>query len=409
MSRKTKTQNTTDQLIDELLREHSSPEEILGKSGLLQQLTKRVIERALKGELSHYLQEEIEQEGHPRNSRNGYSQKTIQCPQGEMRIDIPRDRHSEFTPMLVPKGEKRIRGLDEKIISLYARGMSTRDIQEQVTEMYGVDISHGLISQITAEISEEVREWQQRPLEKIYPITWLDALRMKVRHEGRVTMHIIYIALGVNVEGQKEVLGMWMGTGGEGAKFWLSVLNDIRNRGVEQIFIACVDGLKGFPAAIEAVFPQTKVQLCIVHLIRNSLQYVSWKDRKQVVAALKPIYRASTVGEAESGLTAFAEAWDDRYPTISQLWLNHWDYIIPFFDYPPEIRKVIYTTNAIESLNRSLRKVTKTKGVFPSQESVMKLLYLALRNIARKWTMPIQNWKAALSCFAIEHPDTFLL
>lgn len=404
MPRTKKETSTADKLMDELLKDYSTPEEILGEGGLLKQLSQRLIERALKGELSYYLEQEEEE----RNSRNGYSCKTIQTPQGEMTINVPRDRQSNFEPILVPKREKRIQGLDEKIIGLYARGMSTRDIQDQIEEMYGVKISAGLVSQITAEINEDIREWQTRPLETVYPIVFLDGLRVNVRHEGRVSIHVVYVAMGVNIEGHKEVLGLWISEGGEGSKFWLSVLNEIRNRGVKEIFITCIDGLNGFPEAIGAVFPEAKVQRCIVHLIRNSLQYVSYKDRKEVAASLKTIYQSATVAEAENALAEFAQKWDGRYPSISQLWLNTWEYIIPFFDYPPDIRRVIYTTNAIESLNRSFRKVTKTKGVFPSQESLLKLLYLALQRICRKWTMPIQHWKAALACFAIEHPNTFL-
>jgi transposase-like protein len=404
MARKKKEDTVADKLMDELLKDYSTPEEILGENGLLKQLSKRLIERALKGELSYYLEQNEEES----NSRNGYSDKTIQSSQGEMTINVPRDRKSNFEPILVPKREKRIQGLDEKILGLYARGMSTRDIQEQIEELYGVNISAGLVSQITAEVKEDIREWQNRPLEAVYPIVWLDGLRVNIRHEGRVSIHVLHVAMGVNIEGHKEVLGLWLSEGGEGAKFWLSVLNEIRNRGVQEIFITCIDGLKGFPEAIAAVFPEAKVQRCIVHLVRNSLNYVSYKDRKEVAASLKTIYQSATVPQAEHALTEFAQKWDPRYPAISQLWFHTWEYIIPFFDYPPDIRRVIYTTNAIESLNRSFRKVIKTKGVFPSQDSLLKLLYLALQRICRKWTMPIPHWKAALACFAIEHPNSFL-
>jgi transposase-like protein len=404
MARTKKETSTADKLIDELLKEYSTPEDILGEGGLLKQLSQRLIEGALKGELSYYLEEEAE-EG---NSRNGYSPKTIQTPQGQMTIKVPRDRQSQFEPLIVPKREKRLPGLDQKIIGLYARGMSTRDIQDQIEEIYDVPISAALVSKITSEVIEDVKEWQNRPLETVYPIVWLDGLRVNVRHEGRVSIHVVYVVMGVNIEGQKEVLGLWISEGGEGAKFWLSVLNDVRNRGVKEIFITCIDGLNGFPEAIAAVFPEAKVQRCIVHLVRNSMDYVPHKDKKEVATSLKAIYQAATVAEAEKALDAFAQKWDERYPAISQLWLNTWEYIIPFFDYPPDIRRVIYTTNAIESLNRSLRKVTKTKGVFPSQDSVIKLMYLTLQNICRKWTMPIRHWKAALAYFAIEHPNTFL-
>ncbi|WP_083891152.1 IS256 family transposase [[Leptolyngbya] sp. PCC 7376] len=260
----------------------------------------------------------------------------------------------------------------------------------------------------TKAVMEEIKAWQHRPLEEIYPILWLDGMRIKIREEGRVTNHTLYLALGVKQSGHKEVLGMWLSSGGEGAKFWLSVLNEIHHRGVEHICIACVDGLKGFPAAIEAVFPKTRVQLCIVHLIRNSLKFVSWKDRKSVVSDLKPIYQAATVSEAESALTAFAERWDGIYPTISQIWLNHWDNIIPLFDYPAPIRRIIYTTNAIEAVNRSLRKVLKTKSMFPHADAALKLLYLALKHLMKRWTIPIPHWKRALSYFAIDNPEYFL-
>ena len=404
--KKQKQTSKADELIDELLQDCPDPESLLGESGLLQQLTKRLIERALQGELTHHLNQE--QETGQQNSRNGYSKKTIQSTQGAMDIRIPRDRKSEFEPILVPKGQRRIQGLDEKILTLYSRGMSTRDIQAQMQELYGVDISAGLVSEVTSAIMEEVKEWQNRPLERIYPIVWLDGLRIRVREEGRVQIHVLYLVLGVKESGHKEILGMWLSSGGEGAKFWLSVLNEIHHRGVEKICIACVDGLSGFPEAIEAVYPEARVQLCIVHLIRNSLKFVSWKDRKAVTADLKPIYQAKTVQEAESVLTSFAERWDGIYPSISQLWLNHWENIIPLFDYPPEIRRVIYTTNAIEAVNRSLRKVLKTKGMFPNADAALKLLYLGLKNLTKRWTVPIPHWKRALGYFAIDHPEYFL-
>lgn len=404
--------NRVDQLLDELLKEHSTPEEILGRDGLLKQLTKRLVERALDAELSHHLASEsaaigsapdAEKRG---NSRNGHSSKTVSGECGELRLEIPRDRNSSFKPILVPKGERRLPGLDEKIIALYAHGNSTRDIQGELADLYGVNISATLISEVTDAVSVDVKNWQNRPLEPLYPIVYFDAIHVKVRSEGRVSNHAVYVVLGVTMEGGKEVLGLWM-SANEGAKFWLKVMTDLKNRGVQDIFIACIDGLSGFPEAIETVFPLAKVQLCIVHLIRNSLKYVSWKDRKAVAADLKSIYRAATVDEAELALEAFAEKWDETYPTISALWLRNWERVIPFFDYPDDIRKAIYTTNAIESLNRSLRKVIKTKGSFPNEQAVYKLFYLALGNISKKWTMPIRNWKKALSRFAIEFPDRF--
>jgi putative transposase len=400
-----------DQRLDELLKDYKTPEEILGEGGLIKQLTKRVIERALQAELTHHLESETlspnEEEAFSskgRNSRNGYSKKTIDSDSGPFALNIPRDRQSSFEPILVPKHQRRLAGLEEKIIALYARGMSTRDIQAQLNELYGIELSPTLISQVTDAVWEEVRAWQNRPLDRLYPIVYLDALQVKVRVDGRVSNHAVYVVLGVNLEGTKEVLGLWM-SANEGAKFWLRVLTDLKNRGVQDILIACVDGLTGFPEAIETLFPDTIVQLCIVHMVRNSLKYVSWHDRKAVAADLRGIYQAATVDAAETALEAFAQTWDKRYPTISDLWLRHWDRIIPFFNYPEEIRKVIYTTNAIESINRSLRKVLKTKGAFPNEDSVFKLLYLALNNISKSWTMPIRNWRPALSRFAIEFPD----
>ncbi|NJO76795.1 MAG: IS256 family transposase [Leptolyngbyaceae cyanobacterium RM1_406_9] len=390
-----------DQLLDELIESDHSPEAILGEGGLLKQLSKRLVERVLQSELSHHLAQAESDPQSPPNSRNGYSAKTIQADFGQVEIQVPRDRQSEFEPILVKKGQRRLAGLDEKVIALYGRGLSTRDIQAQLQELYGVELSATLISQVTDGVMEEVRTWQSRPLDKVYPIVWLDALRVKIRLEGRVHNQAVYLILAVNLEGNKELLGLWIAPT-EGAKFWLGVLTDLKNRGVEDIFIACVDGLSGFPEAIATVYPQTTVQLCLVHLVRNSLKFVSWKHYKAIVTDLKSIYRATTLTQAEDALTGFAQTWDHLYPMISQIWLRHWEHIIPFFAYPPEIRRVIYTTNAIESLNRCLRKVLKTKGAFPDTDSVVKLLYLALTHIALKWTRP--NWKSALARFAIDFP-----
>jgi transposase-like protein len=416
MARRRIEKTRADELLDELLEDYQGPEAILGKDGLLKQLSKRLVERALQAELSHHLEQEHQQNLEPksetaedeavRNSRNGYSAKTIQGDLGQLPLQVPRDRQSTFEPVLVPKGQRRLAGLEEKVIALYARGSSTRDIQAQLQELYGVEISATLISQVTDVVIEEVRQWQARPLEALYPIVWLDALVVKVREHNRVCNKAVYLALGVNLEGNKELLGIWLSQT-EGAKFWLGILTELKNRGLQDILIACVDGLTGFPEAIEVVYPQTQVQLCIVHLVRNSLKYVPWKQQREVAAELKSIYQASTVEQAEDALTAFAHKWDERYPSISRLWLRHWERIIPFFAYPADIRRVVYTTNAIESLNRSLRKVLKTKGSFPDDDAVLKLLYLALRNIAKKWTMPIKDWKAALNRFAVEFPDRF--
>ena len=321
-----------------------------------------------------------------------------------MPIEIPRDRDSSFDPRIVPKGQTRFAGFDDKIISLYARGMTTREIKGHLEEIYGVEVSPTLISTVTNAVSDEVKIWQNRSLDAVYPIVYMDAIRVKGRATGHVLNKAVYLAIGITMEGVKEVLGMWVAET-EGAKFWLQVVTELRNRGVQDIFIACVDGLKGFPEAIETVFPQAQVQLCIVHMVRNSLKYVSWKQRKEVAADLKTIYQASTADQAEMSLSDFEEKWDKTHPSIGQSWRRNWVRIIPFFAYPPEIRKVIYTTNAIESLNMSLRKVTKNRGSFPNDESMLKLLYLALNNIAKKWTMPIRDWKAALNRFSILFGD----
>ncbi len=415
MARDKQTNNRVDELLDELLAEHQSPEEILGESGLLKQLSKRLIERALAGELNHHLQaskangSEAEQsESSPANSRNGYSKKTIRSEQGEMELSIPRDRQGDFEPVLVPKHQRRVAGLDDKIVAMYARGSTTRDISAQLEELYGVKVSATLISEVTDEVLEDVKQWQTRPLEGLYPVVYLDALYVNIKVSGRVSKRAVYVVLALNREGNKELLGLWVGEAeAEGAKFWLKVLTDLKNRGLKDILIACCDGLVGFPQAIEAVYPHTQVQLCIVHLMRNCLRFVPWKQGKAVAADLKPIYQAATLEEAESALDAFAAKWDEQFPAISQIWIRHWEHVVPVFDYPMAIRKVIYTTNTIESLNRSLRKVIKTKAVFPNEEAVFKLMYLAMRNIAKRWTRPVRDWKAALSHFAILFPERF--
>jgi putative transposase len=393
---------TPDELLDELMKNYKKPEDLIGENGLLKQLTKALVERAMKAEMSAHLgYEKNDPAGkNTGNSRNGNSKKTIKGEFGNLEIAVPRDRNSTFEPVIIPKGETRFTGFDDKIISMYARGMTTRDIQGHLKDMYGVEVSATLISQVTDAITEEITLWQNRSLEEVYPIMYLDAVRVKVRHNGTVINKAVYLAIGVTLDGQKDVLGMWIAET-EGAKFWLQVVTELKNRGVKDIFIACVDGLKGFPEAIEAVFPKTQVQLCIVHMVRHSLRYVSWKQRKEVAADLKSIYSAPTVEQAEANLTAFAAKWDASHPTISKSWRNNWERIIPLFGYPPEIRKAIYTTNAIESLNMSLRKVTKNRGSFPNDEAMVKLLFLAIRNISKKWTMPIHDWKSALNQFTI--------
>ena len=390
------------ELLDELLKDYKKPEDLLGQDGLLQQLTKALVERALDGELTHHLgYEKHDSSGdNSGNSRNGTTPKTLKGKRGQVQIDVPRDRNAEFEPQLVKKGQTRFDGLDEKIISLYARGMTQREIQGHLEEIYGVEISPSLISTVTDEVLDEVRQWQSRPLDSVYPILYLDALQVKVKSQGRVVNKAIYIAFGVSLQGLKEVLGMWASES-EGSKFWMQVVTELKNRGISDIFIACVDGLKGFPEAIEAVFPKTQVQLCMVHLVRHSLSYVSHKDRKAVADDLKGVYQAPSVEEAERRLAQFEEAWDSIYPVISRSWRQNWSRVVPMFSYPSEIRRAVYTTNTIESLNASLRKVSKNRSLFPNDEAVFKLMYLALRNISRRWTMPIPNWSAAMNQFAI--------
>jgi len=393
-------------LIDELLKECDNPEDILGKDGLLKQLTKIIVERALEGELTDHL-------GYPPhsqtgnntgNSRNGKGRKVLKGDMGEIPVDIPRDRNGTYEPQLIKKRQTRFDGFDDKIIALYARGMTTRDIQAQLEDIYGVEVSPSLVSKVTDAVLAEVKTWQNRPLDPLYPIVYLDALRIKGRPEGHISNLAVYLAIGINVEGIKDVLGMWIAKT-EGAKFWLGVLTELKNRGLQDIFIASVDGLKGFPDAIETVYPDTQVQLCIVHMVRNSLKYVSWKQRKEMADDLKTIYRASTAEEARENLEAFALKWDKTHPTVSRSWSNNWERLTPFFGYPAGIRRAIYTTNAIESLNMSLRKVTKTRGSFPNDDAIFKILYLALKNASKKWTMPIQNWKEAMNHFAILFED----
>ena len=401
------------EILDEILKDYKNPEDLMGQGGILKQLTKALIERCLSAELDTHLEEEgeklaeiTENDSKARNRRNGHSKKTIKGEFGKAEIAVPRDRNGEFQPVIVAKGQTRFNGFDDKILALYARGMTTRDIQDQLEELYGVEVSHALISNVTEAVETERKLWQNRTLDAIYPIVYLDALVVKVRHEGRVINKAIHLALGVTLNGQKELLGLWM-TQNESSKFWLSVLTELQNRGVKDIFIACVDGLTGFPEAIETVFPRTKVQLCIVHLVRNSLNYVSYKDRKELAADLKKVYGAATETAAEQALVEFGDKWDKQYPTISKSWLNHWQRVIPFFAFPQDIRKAIYTTNIIESMNMTLRKVLRNHRSFPNDESAMKVIYLAIGNISKKWTMPIRDWKAALNRFAIEFDGRF--
>ena len=392
----------TPELLDELLKDYKSPDDMFGNDGLLQQLSKALVERALQGEMTHHLgYEKHSPEGkNTGNSRNGKSSKTIRGKRGQLQISVPRDRNAEFEPQLIRKGQTRFDGFDDKIISMYARGMTCREIRAHLQEIYGVEVSPDLISTVTDAVIDEVRAWQSRPLDEVYPILYLDALQVKVKDQGRVSNKAIYLAIALNLQGIKEVLGLWASES-EGAKFWLSIITELKTRGVKDIFIACVDGLKGFPEAIEAIYPRTQVQLCMVHLMRHSLCYVSYKDRKEVASDLKLVYRAATAEEAEHHLSEFAQKWDARYPTIAKSWSANWARVIPMFGLPEEIRRAVYTTNAIESLNMSLRKIIKNRASFPNDDAAFKLLYLALKNIAKKWTMPIRNWSGAMNAFAI--------
>ena len=399
----------SDELIDQLLVQvqNKDAESILGEAGLAGQLKKRLAERMLAAELSHHLDTEATQ-GKSGNHRNGSSKKTVMTPEGEtLELTIPRDRQATFEPQLVAKYQRRLPGFDERVISMYARGMSVREITGHLQEIYGLEVSPDLISTITDEVLAEVEQWQQRPLEAMYPIVYFDALRLKIRDEGTVRNKAVYLALGIRADGRKEVLGLWIEQT-EGAKFWLKVFNELKNRGLQDILIAVVDGLRGFPEAIEAVYPEAQIQTCIVHLIRNSLNLASWKDRRNLAAALKPIYQAATAEAAAIALDAFEQGdWGERFPTVVAMWRRQWEQVIPFFAYPPAVRKIIYTTNAIESMHMQLRKIVKNRGHFPSDEAASKLLYLALRNIEKDWKMPPITWRQAVNQFAILFGERF--
>lgn len=373
---------------------------------LTQQLMKMTVEAALSAELDDHLgygKHDPAGRGSG-NSRNGTSSKRLKGQHGEVEIDAPRDRAGTFEPQFVRKGQTRLTQMDDQILALYAKGMSTRDIVDAFKDMYDADVSAALISKVTDRVLDTVIEWQNRPLDVVYPIVYLDCIVLKIRQNKRVINKSMYLALGINMEGQKELLGLWLAET-EGAKFWLSVLSELKNRGLQDILIACVDGLKGFPDAIAAEYPQTRIQLCIVHLVRNSLKYVSWKDYKAITADLKAIYKAPTENAALLELERFGEKWDAQYPQISKSWHNHWPNLVTLFEYPPDIRRVIYTTNAIESLNSVIRKATKQRKVFPTDDSAMKVVYLAIQSAAKKWTMPIRNWKPALNRFMIDFGD----
>ena len=397
----------TPELLDQLLANYEKPEDLTGADGLFKQLKKALIERALGAELSDHLGYE---KGDPAgrgsgNSRNGTSAKTILTEDGEIDIAVPRDRAGSFEPLLIAKGQTRFDGFDDKILSLYARGMTVREIQGHLSELYGAEVSPDLISRVTDAVLDEVREWQTRPLDPVYPVVFFDALRVKIRDEGMVRNKAVYVALALNPDGEKEVLGLWIEQT-EGAKFWLKVINDLKTRGVNDILIAVVDGLKGFPEAIASVYPQTVVQTCIVHLIRNSLAFVAWKDRKAILPAIKAIYRAENADMALVRLEEFEDEWGKRYPAIGQAWRRAWEHVVPFFAFAPGVRKMIYTTNAVEALHRSLRKIIKTRGSFPNDDAALKLLYLAIKNAGLRWRRGVE-WTAAMGQFAIQFGSRF--
>lgn len=394
------------ELLDELLSEYEKPSDLLGDDGIFRQLKKRLLERALNAELSEHLGYEKGERSGRRgaNNRNGNTGKTVLTDEGSVTLAVPRDREGTFEPAIVPKGVTRLAGFDAQVISLYARGLSVREVQGHLREMYQVDVSPDLISRVTDAVHEDVLAWRNRPLDAVYPVVFLDALRVKIRHDGVVRNKAVYVALALTLSGEKEVLGLWIEQT-EGAKFWLGVLNELKSRGVDDILIAVVDGLKGFPEAIEAVFPRTMTQTCIVHLIRGALATVNWKDRKALMPSLKAIYQAPSAAAAEAALDAFeAGPWSKRYPMIAPMWRRAWVYVVPFFVFPPAVRKMIYTTNAVESLNRSLRKVIKTRGSFPSDEAALKLLYLAIQHAGMRWK-PAIAWGEAKLQFMILFGD----
>jgi len=399
------TKNNTDitsKLVDELLSQ-VDPSEILSKDGLLSKLKKQLVERVLQSELEHELGYDKHSKGEKKseNRRNGSYNKTIIDNDGKkVAIEVPRDRDGEYEPQLVPKGIRRFKGFDEQVISLYSRGMTVGEIQEHIKEIYQTEVSKDLISTVTDGVIEEVNSWQTRLLDSVYPILYLDCIHVKARDNHTVINKAVYLAIGVNMEGKKELLGIWISKN-EGAKFWMQVVTELKNRGVEKIYVACVDGLKGFTEAINSVFPDTTVQLCIVHMVRNSVKYVSYKDLKEVTTDLKKIYGSTSEEEGARELEEFTKKWDCKYPVISDIWKRNWVGISPLFAFPEEIRKAIYTTNIIEAANRQIRKIIKNKGVFPDDKSIQKIVYLALKNASKKWTMPIKNWPLALNQFEI--------
>ena len=396
----------TKEVLDELLKEYKCPDDFYGPEGIIKQLSKALIERAMQTELTEQIGYEKSESGEKPNGnrRNGKSSKTLRTDQGPMEIEVPRDRDGEFEPKIVVKHQREWRGFDDKILAMYSRGMSTQGIQETIKEIYNVDISPELVSRVTDEVKGMVDEWRNRPLEAFYPVVFFDALRVNIRDEGHVGKKAVYLALAIRLDGQKELLGMWIEKN-EGSKFWMGILNELKNRGVQDILFAAVDGLTGFPDAINSVFPKTEVQLCIVHMVRNSVKFVPYKDRKAVTTDLKEIYLAPSEDAAGTALESFAGKWDKKYPAISKSWRSRWTEIIPYMKFSPEIRKAVYTTNAIESVNYMLQRNLKTRQSFPNDEAAMKLIYMILQRISKRWTMPIRNWGEALHQFALIYGD----
>lgn len=395
-------------LLDQLMKDYdpANPQMLIGKDGLISDLKKALIERAMNAEMDMHLGYKKNQPSLNDNYRNGVSSKTVITDDDKINIDVPRDRDSSFDPLIVKKGQRTFTGFNDKIISMYARGMTVAEIQGHLEEIYGVEVSPDFISNVTDAIIDEVESWQNRPLDKIYPVVFLDCLVVKCKEDNRVINKAVYLALAINMDGSKEILGFWI-SNNEGAKFWLSIVTELKNRGTQDVFIFCVDGLKGLPDAINSVYPKSQIQLCIVHMVRNSLKFVPFKDRKEVASDLKKIYTAVNEDEARTALNSFKQKWDNKYPTIYDSWQRHWAEVVPFLAFPNDIRKAIYTTNAIESVNFTLRKIIKNKQLFPNDIAIKKIIYLALRNIAKKWTMPIHSWKPALNQFAIVFADRF--
>ena len=377
-------------------------EDLMGKNGLMKNMLKDMVSYMLQGEMEEHLgYKKYETKGHNSgNSRNGFKNKSIRSNYGEFELGIPQDRQNNFQPQLIGKYQKDISLFDDKIISMYSKGMTTRDIKEHLKDMYGVDISATLVSNVTAKVIDMAKEWQSRPLDTVYPIVYFDAIHYKVRESGKIVSKAAYTSLGINLDGKKDILGIWIGEN-EGAKFWLSVCNELKNRGVNDIFIACIDGLKGLPDAIKSVFPDAEIQLCIIHMIRNSLKFVSYKNSKEFCSDLRKIYQSPCEDNAQHELENLIQKWDDKYPLAVKPWVQNWDNLIAFFKFPPDIRKMIYTTNAVESLHRQFRKITKNRAVFPTDDSILKLLFLASRDISKKWTQPIRDWQFILSQLSI--------